>query len=114
MSVSYFGLSFSMSTLYGNPFLNYFLLTAVELPAFFASWLAVRSFPRRFSFISFSLLGALALLLIQVTMKSECKMYKTVLSELCRMAILRKRGAISSYYVKTLLFELYIFPVCMI
>ncbi|XP_054887324.1 solute carrier family 22 member 4-like isoform X1 [Poeciliopsis prolifica] len=70
MSASYFGLSFSMSTLYGNPFLNYFLFTAVELPAYFASWLAARSFPRRLSFIGFSLLGALALLFIQGTMKS--------------------------------------------
>uniref|UniRef100_A0A3B5MMQ7 Major facilitator superfamily (MFS) profile domain-containing protein n=1 Tax=Xiphophorus couchianus TaxID=32473 RepID=A0A3B5MMQ7_9TELE len=71
MSASYFGLSFSMSTLYGNLFLNYFLLTVVELPAYFASWLAARSFPRRLSFIGFSLLGALALLFIQGTMKSD-------------------------------------------
>ncbi|XP_075334759.1 solute carrier family 22 member 4-like [Odontesthes bonariensis] len=71
MSVSYFGLSFNTSSLNGNPFLNYFLLTAVELPAYFASWLAARSCSRRLSFISFSLLGALALLLIQITLHSH-------------------------------------------
>ncbi|KAG8000905.1 SEC14 domain and spectrin repeat-containing protein 1 [Nibea albiflora] len=53
------------------PFLNYFLLTVVELPAYAASWLAACSFPRRLSFISFTLLGALALLLIQITKHSH-------------------------------------------
>lgn len=71
MNVSYFGLSFNMSGLYGNPYLNYFLVTVVELPAYAASWLAARSLPRRISFISFSLVGALAVLLIQITLHSE-------------------------------------------
>ncbi|XP_054471880.1 organic cation/carnitine transporter 2-like [Anoplopoma fimbria] len=70
-NVSYFGMSFNMSGLYGNPFLNYFLLTAVELPAFTASWLAARCLPRRLSYIIFTLLGALALLLIQITLNSQ-------------------------------------------
>ncbi|XP_070694565.1 solute carrier family 22 member 4-like [Pempheris klunzingeri] len=71
ISVSYFGLSFNTSSLYGNPFLNYFLVSAVEYPAYTASWLATRSLPRRLSFISFTLLGALALLLIQITLHSH-------------------------------------------
>ncbi|KAM7406739.1 hypothetical protein PAMA_002785 [Pampus argenteus] len=71
ISVSYFGLSFNMSSLYGNPFLNYFLLEVVELPAYTASWLVARSLPRRLSFISFTLLGALALLLILITLHSH-------------------------------------------
>ncbi|XP_036966746.1 solute carrier family 22 member 4-like isoform X2 [Acanthopagrus latus] len=66
--INYFGLSFNMSILSGNPYLNYFLMTVVELPAYAASWLAARSFPRRLSFISLALLGALALLLIQITL----------------------------------------------
>lgn len=68
MNVSYFGLQFNMSGLSGNPFLNYILVTGVELPAYVASWLAARSLPRRLSSISFSLLGALSLLLIQITL----------------------------------------------
>ncbi|XP_070770964.1 solute carrier family 22 member 4-like [Enoplosus armatus] len=71
VSVSYFGLSFNMSGLYGNPYLNYFLVSVVELPAYAASWLAARSLPRRLSYISFTLLGALALLLIQITLHSH-------------------------------------------
>ncbi|XP_076730954.1 solute carrier family 22 member 4 isoform X2 [Maylandia zebra] len=69
--VTYSGLSFNMSTLYGNPFLNYFLLSAVELPAYTVSWLSACRLSRRLSFISFSLLGALALFLIQVTLHSH-------------------------------------------
>ncbi|XP_059199000.1 organic cation/carnitine transporter 2-like [Centropristis striata] len=67
-SLSYFGLSFNMSGLNGNPFLNYFLVMIVEFPGYAASWLAARSLPRRMSYISFNLLGALALLLIQITL----------------------------------------------
>uniref|UniRef100_A0A8C2XHL2 Major facilitator superfamily (MFS) profile domain-containing protein n=1 Tax=Cyclopterus lumpus TaxID=8103 RepID=A0A8C2XHL2_CYCLU len=71
INMSYFGLSFNTSGLNGNPFLNYFLLTAVELPAYAANWLALRSLPRRLSYISFTLLGALALLVIQITLNSQ-------------------------------------------
>ncbi|KAM7379968.1 hypothetical protein PAMP_003299 [Pampus punctatissimus] len=70
-SVSYFGLSFNMSSLYGNPFFNYFLLEVVELPAYAASWLVARSLPRRLSFTIFTLLGALALLLILITLHTH-------------------------------------------
>ncbi|XP_063744434.1 organic cation/carnitine transporter 2-like isoform X4 [Eleginops maclovinus] len=78
LNVSFFGLSFNMSALYGNPFLNYFLLSAVELPAYTASWLAARSLPRRLSCISFTLLGALALLLIQITLYSNAAITLTL------------------------------------
>ncbi|KAI3356097.1 hypothetical protein L3Q82_017359, partial [Scortum barcoo] len=70
LNLSYFGLSFNMLSLYGNPFLNYFLLSVIELPAYAASWLAARSLPRRLSYVSFTLLGALATLLIQITLNS--------------------------------------------
>ncbi|XP_035030964.2 solute carrier family 22 member 5 [Hippoglossus stenolepis] len=70
-SVSYFGVSFNTSSLYGNPYLNYFLLTTVELPAYVTVWLSTRNLPRRLSFISLTLLGSLALLLVQVTQHSH-------------------------------------------
>ncbi|XP_071336380.1 solute carrier family 22 member 4-like [Trachinotus anak] len=70
-SVSYFGLSFNMSSLYGNPFLNYFLVSAVELPAYITIWLVARSLPRRLSFMTFTLLGVVALLLLQATLNSH-------------------------------------------
>lgn len=67
-SLSYFGVSFNMADVYGNPYLNYFLLSAIEMPAYFAAWLTARSFPRCWSCVSFTLLGALPLFLIQVTL----------------------------------------------
>ena len=60
-----------MSGLYGNPYLNYFLVTAVELFAYTADWPVARSFPRRLSYIGFTLLGAVAALPIQITLQSE-------------------------------------------
>uniref|UniRef100_A0A3Q3XNE3 Major facilitator superfamily (MFS) profile domain-containing protein n=1 Tax=Mola mola TaxID=94237 RepID=A0A3Q3XNE3_MOLML len=68
LNMSYFGMQFNMTGLSGNPFLNYVLVSGVEFLAFAASWLVVRSFPRRPSFICFTLLGSLALLLIQITL----------------------------------------------
>uniref|UniRef100_A0A8C6LXR7 Major facilitator superfamily (MFS) profile domain-containing protein n=1 Tax=Nothobranchius furzeri TaxID=105023 RepID=A0A8C6LXR7_NOTFU len=64
--LAYFGLIFSMSSLYGNPYLNHFLLATVEIPAYLVSWLLTQNFPRRLCFISFVLLGALALLCTQI------------------------------------------------
>lgn len=54
-----------MTTLYGNPFLNYALLSLMDIPAHLVSWFSAKYFPRRVSFIVFSLLGALALFVIR-------------------------------------------------
>uniref|UniRef100_A0A3P9D3Q1 Solute carrier family 22 member 4 n=1 Tax=Maylandia zebra TaxID=106582 RepID=A0A3P9D3Q1_9CICH len=64
LNVSYFGLSFNMTTLYGNPFLNYALLSLMDIPAHLVSWFSAKYFPRRVSFIVFSLLGALLKVLL--------------------------------------------------
>uniref|UniRef100_A0A3Q4I4Q2 Major facilitator superfamily (MFS) profile domain-containing protein n=1 Tax=Neolamprologus brichardi TaxID=32507 RepID=A0A3Q4I4Q2_NEOBR len=63
LNVSWFGLSFNMTTLYGNPFLNYALLSLIDIPAHLVSWFSAKYFPRRVSFIVFSLLGLKVLLL---------------------------------------------------
>lgn len=60
-----------MTTLYGNPFLNYALLSLMDIPAHLVSWFSAKYFPRRVSFIVFSLLGALALFVIQITLHSK-------------------------------------------
>ncbi|XP_022059320.2 solute carrier family 22 member 4-like [Acanthochromis polyacanthus] len=71
MSVCYFGLSFDTSSLSGNPYLNYFLLSVVEIPAYAASWGAARHLPRCQSFMSFVMVGAIALLFIFFTLHSH-------------------------------------------
>ncbi|XP_026231689.1 solute carrier family 22 member 4-like isoform X4 [Anabas testudineus] len=70
LSLSYYGLAFNMSSLSGSPFLNYFLVAAIELPAYSVNWLVVSRCPRRYSYIGFTLMGAVALLLIQITLHS--------------------------------------------
>uniref|UniRef100_A0A3P8RSM1 Major facilitator superfamily (MFS) profile domain-containing protein n=1 Tax=Amphiprion percula TaxID=161767 RepID=A0A3P8RSM1_AMPPE len=45
MNVCYFGLSFDMSNLSGNPYLNNFLLSVVEIPAFAATAMLLGCFP---------------------------------------------------------------------
>ncbi|XP_029980913.1 solute carrier family 22 member 4-like [Sphaeramia orbicularis] len=95
-TVSYFGLSFNLSHLYGNPFLNYFLLSAVELPGYVASWLAARSLPRRLQFIMFALLGALALLLILITMDSQPAVTLTLVL-LGKFGVLGAAGGMYNY-----------------
>lgn len=71
LSVCYFGLSFDTSSLYGNPYLNYFLLSVVEIPAYAASWAAARHLPRCQSFMSLVMVGAIALLFILFTLHSH-------------------------------------------
>uniref|UniRef100_A0A3B4YQ41 Solute carrier family 22 member 4-like n=1 Tax=Seriola lalandi dorsalis TaxID=1841481 RepID=A0A3B4YQ41_SERLL len=97
ISVSYFGLSFNMSSLNGNPFLNYFLLSAIELPAYVTIWLAARSLPRRLSFISFTLLGVLALLLIQVTLHTVVLAFTLALVLLGKYGIMAGTGMLYIY-----------------
>uniref|UniRef100_A0A3B4ETE1 Solute carrier family 22 member 5-like n=1 Tax=Pundamilia nyererei TaxID=303518 RepID=A0A3B4ETE1_9CICH len=45
LNVSYFGLSFNMTTLHGNPFLNYALLSLMDIPHL-VSWFSAKYFPR--------------------------------------------------------------------
>ncbi|CAN9497608.1 unnamed protein product [Ophioblennius macclurei] len=71
VNISYFGVALNSSSLSGNPYLNYFLLSVVELPAYAGSCLAARRLPRRLSFILSGLLGSVALLLIQVTLHCQ-------------------------------------------
>lgn len=66
-------MQFNMSDLSGNPYVNYVMLSAVELIAYTCSWVAALGFPRRWSYIAFTLLGALALLLIQITFTLKSK-----------------------------------------
>ncbi|XP_075994663.1 organic cation/carnitine transporter 2-like [Genypterus blacodes] len=69
--VCYFGMSFNSTGLHGNPYLNFVLLSAVEIPGYGLSWIVARSLPRRISFSAFLLLGALSLLLLSFISKRD-------------------------------------------
>ncbi|KAG7220354.1 hypothetical protein INR49_010190 [Caranx melampygus] len=68
MTLAYFGFSFNMSSLYGNPFLNNFLLTAIELPGYITIFISAHHIPRRSAYGRFTMAGVLALALVLITM----------------------------------------------
>lgn len=95
--VTYFGLSFNMSGLYGSPFLNYFLVSAIEVPAYVCSWLAAMRCPRRLAFLLFGSVGTFALLLILVT----THIYPAVTLALVLLGKFGVLAAISGMYIHT-------------
>ncbi|KAM9343403.1 organic cation/carnitine transporter 2-like isoform 2-T2 [Pholidichthys leucotaenia] len=67
----YFGLSFNLTTLPANPYLSQIMLVAIEIPAYFASWIATQYFSRRASFCVFAVLGVIAMLFMKLTLNAH-------------------------------------------
>ncbi|KAK7929548.1 hypothetical protein WMY93_005943 [Mugilogobius chulae] len=95
--LSYYGLSFITSGLYGNPFLNYFLASAIELPAYLFSWLAAARCPRRVAFVMFGVLGSVSLLLIVFTTNT----YPKITLSLVLLGKFGVLAGLSSMYIHT-------------
>ncbi|XP_022258884.1 carcinine transporter-like [Limulus polyphemus] len=62
-SMAYYGLQINATNLYGNEFLNFFLLGLVELPSYFLCWYLMERLGRRWTNVSLMLLGALSILI---------------------------------------------------
>lgn len=56
----FYGLSLGQTNLGGNPFLNFFIGSAVELPAYFLCMIFIRYLRRKPAFLIFDVLGGLA------------------------------------------------------
>uniref|UniRef100_A0A8C5QEF7 Major facilitator superfamily (MFS) profile domain-containing protein n=1 Tax=Leptobrachium leishanense TaxID=445787 RepID=A0A8C5QEF7_9ANUR len=65
-AIGYFGVSLNTPNLHGDPFLNCFLLAAIEVPSCVLTWLLLRNVARRYSVSSTMMLGGIVLLLIQL------------------------------------------------
>uniref|UniRef100_A0A3P8UYL9 Major facilitator superfamily (MFS) profile domain-containing protein n=1 Tax=Cynoglossus semilaevis TaxID=244447 RepID=A0A3P8UYL9_CYNSE len=63
-SLSFFGISFNLSSLDGSPFITYILSSAVDFPGYTVSWLTAGYFPRRLSYIGCSTTLTLVLALL--------------------------------------------------
>ncbi|XP_076306746.1 carcinine transporter-like [Tachypleus tridentatus] len=61
-SMAYYGLQINVTNLYGNEFLNFFLLGIVELPSYFLCWFLMERFGRRWTNVSLMFLAALSIL----------------------------------------------------
>ncbi|XP_075065946.1 organic cation/carnitine transporter 2-like [Mixophyes fleayi] len=66
VSIGYFGVSLNTPNLNGDPFLNCFLLAAIEVPSYILAWQLLRLVPRRYSMCATMLLGGIVLLFIQL------------------------------------------------
>ncbi|KAM4677024.1 solute carrier family 22 member 4-like [Discoglossus pictus] len=66
ISIGYFGVSLNTPNLHGDPYLNCFLLAAIEVPSYIIAWLLLRTVARRYSMCGTMLLGGVVLLLIQL------------------------------------------------
>ncbi|XP_019715166.1 solute carrier family 22 member 4-like [Hippocampus comes] len=66
MSSGYYGISFNTTHLHSNAYISCFISGAVELPAYVASWLALRYISRRLSIICSLVLTAVLLYFIQL------------------------------------------------
>ncbi|KAM8973947.1 solute carrier family 22 member 4-like [Pelodytes ibericus] len=66
ISIGYFGVSLNTPNLHGDPFLNCFLLAAIEVPSCIIAWLLLKHVARRYAMCSTLLLGGAVLLLIQL------------------------------------------------
>ncbi|XP_024919743.1 solute carrier family 22 member 5-like [Cynoglossus semilaevis] len=95
-SLSFFGISFNLSSLDGSPFITYILSSAVDFPGYTVSWLTAGYFPRRLSYIGCTLVSALALFLLQITMHSSTTL-TLVLALLGKFGILAAIGVIYVY-----------------
>ncbi|KAG1654061.1 Organic cation transporter protein [Nymphon striatum] len=56
----YYGLSFNTNNLGGNPFINFFIAAAVEIPAYLLAALLVRYIGRKISLMMFMVIGGIA------------------------------------------------------
>ncbi|KAG9490798.1 hypothetical protein GDO78_006238 [Eleutherodactylus coqui] len=70
VSIGYFGVSLNTPNLHGDPFLNCFLLAAIEVPSYIIAWQLLGHVPRRYSMCGTMLLGGVVLLLIQLVPQS--------------------------------------------
>uniref|UniRef100_A0A8C5QCC4 Major facilitator superfamily (MFS) profile domain-containing protein n=1 Tax=Leptobrachium leishanense TaxID=445787 RepID=A0A8C5QCC4_9ANUR len=97
IAVGYFGVSLNTPNLHGDPFLNCFLLAAIEVPSCVLAWLLLRNVARRYSMSSTMLLGGIVLLLIQVV-PLDLHIVSTVLVMLGKFGI---TAAFNMVYVYT-------------
>ncbi|CAI9170121.1 unnamed protein product [Rangifer tarandus platyrhynchus] len=65
-SVGYFALSLNTPNLHGDPYLNCFFSALIEVPAYIAAWLLLRTLPRRYVIAGVLFFGGTVLLLIQL------------------------------------------------
>ncbi|GIY07147.1 organic cation transporter protein, partial [Caerostris extrusa] len=63
---AYYGLQINVPNLGGNPFINFFILSAVEIPGLICSWYFMEKYGRRWTSVSFLILTGSSCLLVAI------------------------------------------------
>ncbi|XP_055946456.1 carcinine transporter-like [Argiope bruennichi] len=63
---AYYGLQINVPNLGGNPFINFFILSVVEVPGLLCSWFFMEKYGRRWSSVSFLILTGSSCLLVAI------------------------------------------------
>ena len=77
-SMVYYGLSLSSSSLAGNPYVNFIISGAVEIPSYIVTQLALRYLGRRWPISFMLVVGGLSLLLtlaVPTSQYDNCKQF---------------------------------------
>ena len=98
ISMVYFGLSFSTSSLGGNEYVNFFISAAVEIPAYIFCNLALNRIGRRWPMGISMIMSGICLLLILPIPKCEfLNIYHTYLSGLQSVRSVRSRACLKIF-----------------
>ncbi|GFT41994.1 solute carrier family 22 member 5, partial [Nephila pilipes] len=79
----FYGLSLGQTHLGGNPFLNFFIGSAVELPAYFLCMIFIRYLRRKPSFLIFDVIGGLACFFMVPSAYTWLRLTAAMLGKLC-------------------------------
>lgn len=79
----FYGLSLGQTQLGGNPFLNFFIGSAVELPAYFLCMIFIRYLHRKPSFLIFDVIGGLACFFMVPSEYTWLRLTAAMLGKLC-------------------------------
>ncbi|KAM6225251.1 solute carrier family 22 member 4 [Rhynchocyon petersi] len=96
-SVGYFALSLDAPNLHGDAYLNCFFSALIEIPAYIAAWLLLRTLPRRYIIAGVLFLGGGVLLLVQIVPSG----YYTLSVSLVMLGKFGVTSAFSMLYVFT-------------
>ncbi|GIY13075.1 hypothetical protein CDAR_462801 [Caerostris darwini] len=79
----FYGLSLGQTTLDGNPFLNFFIGSAVELPAYFLCMIFIRYLRRKPSFLIFDIIGGITCFFMMPSEYTWIRITAAMLGKLC-------------------------------
>ncbi|KAG8180653.1 hypothetical protein JTE90_025358 [Oedothorax gibbosus] len=79
----FYGLSLGQTNLGGNPFLSFFIGSAVELPAYFLCIIFIRYLRRKPSFLIFNIIGGLACFFMMPSDYQWLRLTAAMLGKLC-------------------------------